>query len=267
MNIVDAELRGMWFEKPVSFFDGSEVEPERMIEMVARNCYQSFGNIDETSHERLIATLDKSGHKTPKEFARLIIRFVTDRGVLAEITRHRLCGYTVESTRYVNSAKNGNCTFVRPVFVDKRCVGAYPIATSLADVETMISRLKYMFSYDDKTLAWLEACMLSEYSYMKMGKKPDEFGLGMVPQESRTSLNQSTKTEIFFYTTFRQLEQMTDLRMASPAHPEIQRAFITFMDHAIKKFPASFGYYKEKLQERKDFFESKNWDLLKVSKG
>lgn len=183
------------------------------------------------------------------------------------MTRHRLCGYTVESTRYVNSAKNGNCTFVRPVFVDKRCVGAYPIITSLSEIEHIISKLKYMFSYDDKTIAWLEACMLSEYSYMKMCNKSDEGGLGMVPQESRTSLNQSTKTEIFFYTTFRQLEQMTDLRMASPAHPEIQRAFITIMDLNIEKFPASFGSYKEKLQERKDFFESRNWDLLKVNKG
>lgn len=265
MILENPKLLGMWYDQSVSFFDDEQIiDPERMIEFAARNCYQSFSVVDETSHKRLIAKLDKSGHKTPKEFARILIKFRTDRGVLAELTRHRHCGYCVESTRYVNSAKNGSCAFIIPVFVNSNCAGSYEIATSFAHVDRILKDIHDKNGFDNATMAWIEACALSEYSYMKMGKKIDDGGLGLVPQESRSSLNMSTKTDIMFYTTFRQMELMSDLRMDSAAHPEIQRAFLSFMGFAMNKFPNSFVDFEEKYNERKKHFDSKGWKTLDI---
>ena len=43
---------------------------------------------------------------------------VGDRGVIDEYARHRVCGISIESTRYVNYSNNG-CTFVFPYWYEK----------------------------------------------------------------------------------------------------------------------------------------------------
>lgn len=52
---------------------------------------------------------------------RITVRFITDRGIMAELTRHRSGSFSVESTRYCNysSKKFGNeLTFIIPSWLD-----------------------------------------------------------------------------------------------------------------------------------------------------
>ena len=58
---------------------------------------------------------------TDKHVQRVCFRIVTDRGVLAEITRHRIFSYCVESTRYCNYSLgkfNNELTFIIPPWVN-----------------------------------------------------------------------------------------------------------------------------------------------------
>lgn len=64
-----------------------------------------------------VRTLIRRGHHSPLEMADMIVQLVTSRDVLAELTRHRLASYCVESQRYV-LMKDG-VAFVRPRFAEK----------------------------------------------------------------------------------------------------------------------------------------------------
>jgi len=75
------------------------------MERAARTCYKSEDKITDTSAERMVKSLIKSGHEAMIEFFDITVKFVTDRGVSHEIVRHRLGSYAQESTRYVSSCE------------------------------------------------------------------------------------------------------------------------------------------------------------------
>lgn len=99
------------------------------------------------------------------------MRFITDRGVTHELVRHRLCAYTQESTRYCNYAKKG-MQFIKPVF--------WNLTTDkIGDTGT------------NPYAQWVIHMVQSELTYNFMINK-----LGASPQEARTVLPNSLKTEI-----------------------------------------------------------------------
>ena len=46
-------------------------------------------------------SLIRRGHLAPLEFADMSVELVTSRDVMAELTRHRLASFCIESQRYV----------------------------------------------------------------------------------------------------------------------------------------------------------------------
>ena len=68
------------------------------IERCGRVCYQSE---PKGNPESFIRMLIKRGHESVLEHASLTFHIICDRAILAELTRHRLCAFSVESTRYV----------------------------------------------------------------------------------------------------------------------------------------------------------------------
>ena len=78
----------------------------RKIESAARNCYQSNMASTAEGSAKFVAGLVKSGHMAPVELGGMFnVKIQTSRSVLAELTRHRLTSFCVESQRYVNEAK------------------------------------------------------------------------------------------------------------------------------------------------------------------
>ena len=76
-------------------------ETLRKIEAAAKNCYQSElkENIEETA--AFVKGLANSGHWTPIELGGMFsVTIKTSRSVLAELTRHRMVSFCVESQRY-----------------------------------------------------------------------------------------------------------------------------------------------------------------------
>ena len=77
----------------------------KAIEHAGRNCYASYDKVTEDSYKTFVANLLKRGHETPTEFADMTVAIVTSRAVLAELTRHRLASFCVESQRYKKKKK------------------------------------------------------------------------------------------------------------------------------------------------------------------
>lgn len=110
---------------------------------------------------------------------------ITDRAVLAELTRHRICAFAVQSQRYVNY-KDG-VEFVYPHWISKK-----------------------------QDQLWISACEFSEEYYKLLiynGKKP---------QDARTVLNNSVKTIINICCNGEELEHIFNMRCDKSAHPDIQ---------------------------------------------
>lgn len=95
-------------------------QPERLIAAAAKLCYSPsdadsiMEGLTPEKTEKFLATLTEMGHESPIEHA--VYTFAVDgvsRSLLAQITRHRIASYSVQSQRYVK-IKEGAFSFVTP---------------------------------------------------------------------------------------------------------------------------------------------------------
>ena len=192
----------------------------RHLELCARTAYKSEDRItpDGESAKKMIRHLIKAGHESTLEHGGMTVRFTVDRGVSHEIVRHRLASYTQESTRYCNyaSGKFGNSiTFIKPCFLDDR---------------------KDSFGYydDDKMLDWWNACQDMEEYYKAM------IDNGATPQEARSVLPNSLKTEVIMTANWREWRHFLRLRAARDAHPQIREVAVPLLSELHDKIPVLF---------------------------
>lgn len=118
-------------------------------------------------------------------------QIVADRGVMSEITRHRLASFAIESSRYVNY--KGGIEFVKPYWYDDK------------GIKTFINRL-----------VWKRYCKISESGYKWMIR------FGMKPQQARALLPNSTRTIINISANLEEMNWIFKLRCAKSAHPDIR---------------------------------------------
>ena len=184
----------------------------QFIEQAARTCYKSEDKITEDgeSAKALIKQLIKSGHEAMLEHSSLSVRFVVDRGVSHEIVRHRLFSFAQESTRYCNYSKGkfgSELTFIEPCFWDIK---------------------------DYNMITWLAVCSCVETAYFNLLKE------GAAPQEARTVLPNSVKTEIVVTGNYREWRHFFKLRTDKAAHPQMREVTIPLLAELQKKIPIIF---------------------------
>lgn len=195
------------------FFIEDEIDGKEMlkkIEQIGRVCYKSECNITDDSAVRFVRNIIKSGHESVIEHEKVTVRIICDRGVSHEIVRHRLASYSQESTRYCNynADKFGNqLTFIRPNFWQEN---------------------------DRKYLIWKECMAEVEKAYMKM------LELGAKPQEARSILPNSLKTEIVVTMNLREWRHFFKLRTSEAAHPQMRQIAIQIMDKFKELIPVIF---------------------------
>lgn len=201
MNIIDPYVE-------VPMVDG--VQLLKNIEIAARVCYKSEGKITGDSYKEFISRLIKSGHHSTLEHEKVTVRVICDRGVSHEIVRHRLAAYSQESTRYCNYSndKFGNeITVIEPFFFD-------------ADSE--------------EYKVWWACCATAEVDYLRLLR------LGRSPQEARSVLPNSLKTEIVVTYNMREWRHFFSLRAAKAAHPQMQQIAIPLLLWFRETFPVLF---------------------------
>ena len=180
------------------------------IEKAGRVCYKSENNSSNDSAEKFIRNILKRGHESVIEHASITFKIVCDRGVSHEIVRHRIASYSQESTRYCNYSQDkfGNeLSFIKPCFWETDSE-SYKIWES-----TMLQIEKNYFSLIDN---------------------------GASPQEARSILPNSLKTEIYVTMNLREWRHFLKLRTSKAAHPQMQEVSIMIYDVLVKKLPAIF---------------------------
>jgi thymidylate synthase (FAD) len=179
----------------------------RFIERIGRVAWKSEGLATETSAPRFIKMLISKGHESVLEHLDVTVRFIVDRGVSHEIVRHRIASFTQESTRYCDYVKVGDVEFIRPPF--------------WADDD---------IRFKDWTLAMSHA----EGAYNRLR------AAGATPQEARSVLPNSLKTELVMTANLREWRHFFKLRAAPPAHPQMRQVAGLLLLEFQRRFPVFF---------------------------
>lgn len=108
-----------------------------MIEKLARISHRSESGQTEDSWQRFIeAVVVGHGDWSVCEHQSATVLFRVDRGVMAEMTRHRHFSYTVESSRFVNHAKRGgDLEFIKPSDLPEECDWSFQQSASNSERE------------------------------------------------------------------------------------------------------------------------------------
>ncbi len=181
------------------------------IERAGRTCYKSEGKIGDGTAERFIASIIKRGHESVLEHEKITVRFICDRGVTHEMVRHRIASYSQESTRYCNYSQDkfgSELTFIKPCFWDEE---------------------------SENYKLWLESMQFIENTYNKM------IEAGAKPEEARSILPNSLKTEIVVTMNLREWRHFFKLRTAPAAHPQIREVSGILLNELKEKLPVFFA--------------------------
>lgn len=191
-----------------------EINPKAIMEKIeraGRTCYKSEGRIGDGTAEKFIASIIKRGHEAVLEHASISVRIICDRGVSHEIVRHRLAAYCQESTRYCNYAdgKFGReLTFIKPCYWED--------GSEMYDV-------------------WENAMQAVEQVYQFMVARK------VKPEEARSILPNSLKTELVMTANIREWRHFFKLRTSPAAHPQMREIAGMMLEGFKKELPVLFG--------------------------
>lgn len=154
---------------------------------------------------------------------RICVKFICDRGILAEFTRHRTFSFSAESTRYCNYSKDkfdNELTFIQPCWLDDERLKLYgPYHTVIRDK-----------SPESIFIANLNN---AERDYL------DLIRLGWKPQEARAVLPNSLKTELVMTGFVSDWKHFFRLRSriaeTGKPHPQAQELADSLMDEFVKR--------------------------------
>jgi thymidylate synthase (FAD) len=231
----------------------------KQIELAARTCYQSEGNITygvvtklhdqtitfksltkavqntvftkdnnlvATSARILIPKLMNLNHEAMLEFGGMItVRFIVDRGISHELVRHRIASFAQESTRYCNYGKDEHISFIIPCFCSTITEGIYEDTTDSTPSWAQINGSNYM---------WYTHMLDSESTYNLLLKQ------NWTPQQARSVLPNSLKTEINVSANIREWRHIFKLRTAKTAHPQMREVMQPLLDEFKSLIPILF---------------------------
>lgn len=206
MKIVEPEARVL--------FPADGVQVLKNLEQIGRVCYKSEGRITEDSYIPFLTRILKSGHESVIEHEKASVHLVCDRGVSHELVRHRIASFSQESTRYCNYANEqfgGELTFVRPFFWPEN---------------------------SPQYALWQQAMEQAEAAYLQL------LAQGAAPQEARSVLPNSLKTELVVTMNMRQWRHFFRLRLSPAAHPQMRELSALILKELSREIPLLFDEFK-----------------------
>ena len=186
-------------------------QPLELIEFAGRKCYQSEGAASPGSAPVFVHKILARGHYSVLEHASMTVGFVCDRGVTHELVRHRLAAYSQESTRFCNYSKGKfgqELTFIQPTF----------------------------WGQEDSTQYknWHYSCTQAEITYLALCAS------GAKPEEARSILPNSLKTEIVMTADLREWRHVFHLRTSPKAHPQMRELMLPLLAEVRERIPVVF---------------------------
>ena len=150
------------------------------------------------SATNFIRKIIKLGHESVLEHVSLTFKIVCDRAIMAELTRHRLASFTVESTRYV---KYDELTVINPTPDE-----FYP------------------------PIAFVNAIEKAKDCYQAL---IDDYP----PEIARAVLPLCLATELYMTANLRELRHILKLRTAKAAHPQMRQVAGQILNILREKLP------------------------------
>lgn len=185
----------------------------RKIEYAGRTCYKSGDKITDESAEKFVRNIRKNNHEAMLEHESITVKFIVDRGVSHELVRHRLASFAQESTRYCNYSQD---KFGSKITVIKPC---------------------FYKDHSEEYDLWKAAVENAEYKYFQL------LNAGSTPQEARSVLPNSLKTEVVMTANIREWRHFLKLRAAGVTgkpHPQMLEVAVPLLNELRLKLPALF---------------------------
>lgn len=181
--------------------DGKQIL--KRIEKAGRTCYKSEDRITDESAKAFVRTLIERWHESVLEHESIAVRFICDRGISHEIVRHRLASYSQESQRYVRY--NDDIEFINPHMPNAKAHEA-----------------------------WQELCERAEETYKEL------LSYGVQPEQARSVLPNSVKTELVMTANLREWRHFLKLRTAKAAHPQMRELTVPLLKELQERIPVVF---------------------------
>ena len=175
---------------------------------------------------------------------RYTVKFILDRAILAEFTRHRKFSFMAESSRYNNYSKNkfnNELTFIMPCWVDENNLPK-GINHTKDDWGSLFCEFYYEATEKGKNDGlivspernFIFSLQTSEQLYFSLLKN------GWKPEQARNILPLCLKTELYMCGFAEDWKKFFELRTASNAHPQSRELAIPLKEEFIKR-----GYINE----------------------
>lgn len=159
------------------------INPAEILAKIERCGRVSHLSESKGNPEEFVRMLIKRGHESVLEHVSLTFHIICDRAIMAELTRHRLASFSVESTRYV---KYDDLTVV-------------------------------LYEKDILTQAFIENGVIrAERSYGDLCRGD------ATPEEARAVLPLCLKSELYMTANLRELRHILNLRTSKHAHPQMR---------------------------------------------
>lgn len=191
----------------------------KRLEECGRVCYKSENKITEDSARKFVANIIRKGHEAVLEHCSFTVKFICDRGVSHEIVRHRMASYCQESSRYCNYSKE---SFGSEITVIKPC---------------------FWPDDSDDMREWRSGMRFVEDLYFGFLNR------GCSPQEARSVLPNSLKTEVVMTANIREWRHFLKLRCSPAAHPQMREVALILLDKVHDLIPVCFDDIWEEYRE------------------
>lgn len=241
--------------------------PEKVVAAAAKLCYspssieETTNNLTSESISSFVKMLAKMGHESPLEHASFTFGIEgVSRSLLAQITRHRIASYSVQSQRYV---KNSNCEYVIPPEIEKNIDAKKEFVNFMADVQDKYEKLTDLLKKQHIN-ELTEEGRLNEAEIDKAAEK-------MAIEDARYVLPNAYTTKIICTFNARSLLNFFSHRCCNRAQWEIRELACEMLKLVKKEAPNIFacagpncvkGFCKEgrmscgNTKEVREFFES-----------
>lgn len=215
-------------------FDGSNLLHDgigllQRVEWASRISHRSEDKVTDDSWKRIIqSVVIDHGDWSVTEHASVTADVYVDRGITHEWVRHRIGGYTQESTRFVNYEKKMPPSFIYPQ-VDVEC------GFCLSGHAHEIIGDEWRHDGDERDCAydtdWLEAIAMAESKYIRL------LGKGWRPQEARSVFPNALASRLIVTYNLRSWRHFFIMRTCAEAHPQMRQVTIPLLKEFQEKIP------------------------------
>lgn len=213
-------------------------DPEKTIAAAARLCYSNsgadelFDGMTDEKASDYVAMLERLGHESPLEHVTFTFTIEgVSRALLAQITRHRIASFSVQSQRYVN--KEGHFEFIIPpaVSADEEALAEYnKIMDTCAESYSKLTEI-----LKKKAIKEFVAEGKSEEEAAKLAEKK-------AIEDARFVLPNACDTKMIVTMNVRSLRNFFRLRCCSRAQWEIRAVADEMLRLCRKEAPSLFAH-------------------------